>query len=160
MTLEEDNAQLRAENAELRILVAQLQEQLAAALKRIAELEQQRRDPPPFVKPNRPKRPAVPPRKQRAREYNRARRREEPTRIVTHALERCPDCHYRLRGHSIAYIHQVIELPPPPPVEVVEHQLVKRWCPCCQRWRRARLDQRTPVLGQGRIGVRLASLIA
>ena len=41
MTLEEENARLRAENAELRQLVAHLQAQLAAALTRIADLEQQ-----------------------------------------------------------------------------------------------------------------------
>jgi hypothetical protein len=34
--------------------VAHLQDQLAAALARIAELEQHHLDPPPFVKPNRP----------------------------------------------------------------------------------------------------------
>ena len=48
MMLEEEVASLRAENATLR-------EQLTAALSRIAELEQQHRDPPPFAKPNRPK---------------------------------------------------------------------------------------------------------
>ena len=42
MTLEEEHAQLRAENAELRTLVAQLQEQLAAALERIADLNSSR----------------------------------------------------------------------------------------------------------------------
>ncbi len=154
MTLEDEVAALRAENAALR-------EQLAAALARIAELEQQRSDPPPFVTPNRPKRTVPPPpRKKRSPEHNRARHREEPTRIVTHALDRCPDCNYRLRGRSSDYVRQVIDLPPPPPVEVVEHQVVKRWCPCCQRWRSPRLDLRKQVLGQGRIGVRLVSLIA
>jgi hypothetical protein len=153
MTLEDDVADLRAENAALRA-------QLAAALVRIAELEQRRGEPPAFVKPKRPTPTADSPRKKRAAEHNRARHREEPTRIVTHALDRCPDCMYRLRGRSIDYIRQVIDLPPPPPVEVVEHQVVKRWCPCCQRWQRPRLDLHTQVLGQGRIGVRLASLLA
>jgi len=153
MALEDEVAALRAENAALR-------EQLAAALARIADLEQ-RGEPPSVVKPNRPTQTTPPvPRKKRASEHNRARHREEPTRIVTHALDRCPDCTYRLRGRSIDYVRQVIDLPPPPPVEVVEHQVVKRWCPCCQRWRSPRLDLHTQVLGQGRIGVRLASLVA
>src|SRR2546428_13743250 len=122
MTLEDEVARLRAENAELHALVAQLQDQLAAALARIAELDQQRRDPPPFIKPNKPARPdPTPPRKKRAAQHNQARRREPPTQIVTHALDRCPDCNYHLRGHSIDYTRQVIELPEPPPIEIIEH---------------------------------------
>jgi transposase len=161
MTLEEENARLRAENAELRTLVAQLQEQLAAALARIAELEQQRRDPPSFVKPNKPPpSQSKPPRKKRDAASNKARRREVPTRIVEHALDQCPDCAYPLRGHSIDYSRQVIELAPPPPVEVLEHRVIKRWCPACCRWHHPRLDLSGQVLGRGRIGTRLASLVA
>jgi transposase len=37
---------------------------------------------------------------------------------------------------------------------------VKRWCPHCARWRSPRLDLRGQVLGQGRIGVRIAALVA
>jgi transposase len=160
MTLEEENAQLRAENAALRLQVAQLQEQLALALARIAELEQQRRDPPSFVKPNTPKpTEAKSPRKKRARQHNRVRRREPPTRVVEHALDRCPDCHYRLRGRSLDYSRQVLELPPPPPIEVIEHRVLKRFCPKCVRWRSPRLDLSGQVLGRSRIGVRLVSLI-
>jgi transposase len=159
MTLEDEVGGLRAENAELHALVAQLQDQLAAALARIAELEQQRRDPPPFVKPNKPPHPDPTPRKKRAAHHNQARRREPPTQIVVHALDRCPDCNYHLRGHSIDYTRQVIELPEPPPVEIIEHQIIKRFCPVCHRWRHPQLDLRGKVLGRGRIGVRLASLI-
>ena len=49
MTLRDELAQLRIENAALAAQVAALEQQLAAALARIAELEQQRHDPPPFV---------------------------------------------------------------------------------------------------------------
>lgn len=161
MTLADDNARLVAENTELRALVTQLREQLAAAQARIEELEQQRHDPQPFVKPNRPKSSdPKPPRKKRASHHNHGRRREPPTRIETHALDRCPDCNYRLQGSSVAYRRQVIELPPPQPVEVIEHQILKRFCPHCQRWQRPQLDLSGQVLGQGRLGVRLASLIA
>lgn len=161
MTLAADNVRLVAENAELRALVTQLQEQLATAQKRIAELEQQRQDPPPFVKPNRPK-PNEPkrPRKKRAPEHNHGRRRETPTRSEPHALERCPTCNYHLTGVSIDYTRQVIELPPPQPVEVVEHQVIKRFCPCCKAWRSPTLDLSGQVLGQGRIGVRVIALVA
>lgn len=161
MTLRDEIIQLCTENTALVAQVAALEQQLAAALARIAELEQQRPDPPPFVKPNRsqpdePKRP----RKQRAAQHNRGRRCETPTRTEPHALEHCPDCHYALRGSSIDDRRQVIELPPPQPVEIIEHQVIKRWCPACQRWHSPKLDLQGQVFGQGRIGVRVASLIA
>src|SRR5215212_287634 len=112
MQLEEDLVQLRDENAELRQLVAQLQQELARAQQRIAELEQTRKDPPAFVKPNRP---AVtqpkPKRKKRAPQHNHGRKRMTPTSSVDHTLDRCPDCRYRLQGHSLDYTRQVIEVP-------------------------------------------------
>jgi transposase len=161
MTLEAEVAHLRTENAELRLHAIQLQEQLAAALARIAELEQPPPDPPPFVKPNRqhstePK----PKRKKRAAHHNHGRRCEPPTRTQTHALDRCPDCNRQLSGDSIDYRRQVIELPPPVPVEIVEHLLIKRWCPHCRCWRSPQLDLTGQVFGQGRIGTRIASLVA
>jgi len=54
----------------------------------------------------------------------------------------------------------VIELPAPQPIVVVEHQVVKRWCSWCGRWQAPHRDLRGQVSGQGRVGVRLASLIA
>jgi hypothetical protein len=161
MTAEEELALLRAENQALKQQLAQVLEQLASAQQRIAQLEQHQADPPAFVKPNRPKRsePKAP-RKKRAPHYNHNRRRASPTRIVAHALERCPDCNYRLQGSSIDYTREVIELPEPQEVEIIEHQVIKRFCPKCQRWQRPKLDLTGQVLGQGRIGVRVAALIA
>ncbi len=165
MTLEEEVARLRAENQALKEQLAQavaqiqtLQAQLAAAQERSAALEQQR-PPPSFAKAKVPKRERKP-RRKRAPEHNRGRRRDPPTRIVQHALERCPDCHYRLRGQSIARCRQVIELPPPAPVMVTEHQILKRWCPKCEQWCTPPLDLQGQVVGQGRLGVRITSLIA
>lgn len=166
MTLEQEQefARLRAENAELRQLLPAVQAQLAVALERIVELEAQLQDrggPPAFVKPNRPQAPrAGQPRKKRASEHNTSRKRMVATRVARHALEHCPDCHYRLRGASLDYSRQVVELPPPQPVEVIEHQVVKRWCPHCAGWRSPQLDLRGQVFEQGRIGVRVAALVA
>jgi len=165
MTLEQEQEfeRLRLENAELRALLAEVQAQLKVALARIAELEaqlNQRGDPPAFVKSSRKPAEGDPqPRKKRATEHNTSRKRATPTRIERHVLERCPDCHYRLSGESVDYSREVIELPAPQPVEVIEHQVIKRWCPCCGRWQSPRLDLRRQVLGQGRIGVRIASLV-
>lgn len=165
VSLEQEVEQLRAENAELRRLLGEVQQQLAAALERIVELEGQLKQgggPPPFVKPNRPKKATGEPRsrKKRAAEHNRSRKRMKATRIERHVLEHCPDCHYRLRGESLDYSREVIELPPPQRVEVIEHQVVKRWCPHCECWRSPQLALKGQVFGQGRIGVRVAALVA
>jgi len=63
-------------------------------------------------------------------------------------------------GESLHYSRQVIEIPPPQRVMVIEHQVVKRYCPHCGCWRSPKLDLRGQVIGQGRMGVRLASHIA
>jgi transposase len=163
MSLEQEAEQLRAENAALRQLLAEMQVQLAAAMERIAELEaqlSQRSGPPTFVKPNRqqPTREGQP-RKKRAAEHNTSRKRMTATRVERHALEHCAECNYRLRGESLDYSRQVVELPPPQPVEVIEHQVVKRWCPHCERWRSPHLDLGGQVVGRNRFGVRITALV-
>ena len=50
---------------------------------------------------------------------------------------------------------QVIELPPPPPIEVTEHVVYHGWCSQCGTWREAPLDVSREVIGQGRMGVKL-----
>jgi len=153
---EQEFERLRTENADLR-------QQLVVALERIVELEAQVKaggGPPAFVKAKRQKATSDGPRKKRAAEHNTSRQRMQATRIERHVLEQCPDCHCRLRGESLDYSREVIELPPPPPVEVIEHQVVKRWCPHCAHWRSPQLDLSGQVLGQGRIGVRVAALVA
>ena len=157
--LQAENQALRQEVAALREQNTALQAQLDAALARIAELENRPKEPPAFVKPNTPKRERKP-RRKRQPEYNRARRLEPPTRIEQHALDRCPDCGQRLHGGTLARRRQVIELPAPQPVEVIEPQIIKRWCSWCHRWQAPTLDLRGQVLDQCRLGVRIASLIA
>ena len=161
MTSEEQIEQLEAENAALRRALEQ-------ALARIAELERELGvgKPPVPELPIRPSKqaPSAPktPRRKRAAQHNRGRRRAVPTRTVEHAYERCPACQYRLRGRSLAYARQVLELPEPAPVEVIEHRVLKRYCPKCERWRRPKLDLAATgeALGQGRLGTRLLALIA
>jgi len=167
MTLEEEVAHLRAENKELKQLLAQ-------ALSRIAELEAMVQDleqaltgakngPPAFIKANTPKPKddaEKKPRRRRAKEQNGARRRETPTRIIQHQIEQCPDCCYPLGNPQLALQRQVIELPPPISVEVTEHQLFKSWCARCSKWHYPPLDLSGQVIGQSRMGVRIASLIA
>jgi transposase len=171
MSFEQEVERLRAENIELRQTLgesqaqtAELMQQLTVALERIIELEaqlDQRGGPPAFVKPKRQKGAGErKPRKKRAAEHNTSRKRMVATRIERHGLEQCPDCQYRLRGESLDYTRQVVELPAPQPVEVIEHQVIKRWCPHCQKWHSPQLDLSGQVLGRGRMGLRIASLVA
>jgi DNA repair exonuclease SbcCD ATPase subunit len=146
--------QLSAEQAEKHTVQASL----AAAQKRIEELEKQKTPPPSFVKAN-VKKPQEG-EKQRDPKHNHARRREEPTQIVEHRITSCPVCSSRLGGVSVARRRQVIELPPPPAIEVTEHVVYHGWCSQCGTWREAPLDVSTQVIGQGRMGVKLTSVMA
>ena len=162
MTADERIATLEEQLKRALERVQLLEEQLAAAQKRIEELEKQKTPPPAFAKAN-VKKPGAgekKPRKKRAAQHNHGRRREAPTRIVEHRIESCPVCASRLGGVSIARQRQVIEIPPPPPVEVTEHVVYHGWCSQCQHWREAPLDVSAEVLGQGRLGVKITSLIA
>jgi transposase len=161
MTLEEEVVALRAENAALREQVVALEGQVAELQQRIEELQQKGRGTPRFVKANRPKvTGAKAPRRKRKAEHNRGRRRGKPTKMVVHELEHCPDCGCKLYQRKVARRREVIDLPPVPMVEVTEHRVVKRYCPRCERWRAPRVNLRGQVLGQGRMGVRLVSMIA
>lgn len=155
MTQEEEIAQLRAENQALR-------EALSQALARIEQLEKQKTPTPEFVKANakKPKAEAKKPRKRRDAKHNHGRARGVPTQIVEHRIVNCPDCQLRLGGISLARVREVIEMPPPPPVEVIHHRIFQGWCGQCQKWHEAPVDLQEQVLGQGRLGVRLISLIA
>jgi transposase len=163
MNLEEDVIALRAEVASLK---AQLAQALVVNAQLQAQLDKYQNQPPSFVKPNSPKsvdkaNPQNKPRRKRAKDQNGARRREQtPTRTVQHHVEKCPDCGYFLGQSQLAGRRQVIELPPPQPVEVTEHQLYKSWCARCCKWHYASVDLRDQVIGQSRMGVRIASLIA
>ncbi len=88
--------------------------------------------------------------KKRDARHNRARPRSTPTQIVEHRLIACPTCQLRCR--------EVIDVPAT--VEVTHHRIYKGWCAQCHKWYEAPVDVHEQVLGQGRIGVRLASLIA
>jgi transposase len=138
------------------------EEHLKQAQAHIAELEKQKTPPPPFVKANKkkPQGEEKKPRKKREARYNRARQRSVPTQIGEHRIVACPDCHLRLGGISLARRREVIDVPPPAAVEVTEHRIYKGWCTGCQKWHEAPVDFSQQVLGQGRIGVRLASIMA
>jgi transposase len=162
MTAEEQIEILTAKLNRALEQLQQTQEQLREAQARIEELEKLKTPAAPFVKANKKKPPEneKKPRKKRDAQDNRARQRSVPTQIVEHRIIACPDCHLRLGGISLARLREVIDVPAQPPVEITEHRISKGWCAQCQKWHEAPVDLHAEVLGQGRIGVRLSSLIA
>jgi transposase len=158
--LTEENRRLREENERLRAQVEELGEVVAELEAALAQAPKRRPSTPP-VKPRTPRAEGPPPKRaKRDPQHNRGRRRAlQPTRVVRHSLEACPDCGGRLGAERVAWGREVIDLPPPQPVEVTEHVVLKRWCGVCQKTQTPQLDLAGQVLGQGRVGVRLASLI-
>ncbi len=128
----------------------------------IEELEKQKTPPPAFVKANQKKsqEQEKKARKKREARHNRARPRSAPTQIIEHRVVNCPECDLRLGGISLARVREVIDLLPCPPVFVRHHHLYKAWCANCQKWYEAPVDLQEQVMGQGRIGVRLTSVMA
>ncbi len=142
-------------------IVLPLVERIAQLEAELAELKGPKgKSVPDWVKQNRPKKEPKEKRRKRARDQNHGRCIETPTRTLDHHLEHCPECDGRLSGGRLDYTRQVVELPAPQPVEVIEHRVIKRFCPHCRRWQRPKLDLKGQVFGRGRIGVRITSLIA
>ena len=157
MNLADENARLRAENATLQAALLTLQQRVADLEAALAAARS------PIALPPRPAAPATLPklpRKKRAAAANHGRKRATPTEVRTHAYDHCPTCAYRLGGHSIARRREVLDLPPPSPVTVIEFQLIKRYCPHCELWYEPPLDLTGLVRGQHRVSIRLMALIA
>src|ERR1700683_1093873 len=122
---------------------------LEAALARIAELEATGKTSPPWAKGKTPRAASEDrkPRRQRALSQNGVRRRQTPPQVVEPHLEHCPDCSCPLSAARLAWVRQVEDIPPPPPVEVVEHRVYKGWCSRCRKWRSAPLELVGQVIG-------------
>jgi hypothetical protein len=101
--------------------------------------------------------PPRPPRKRRAQGYGRPRMR--PTARQGHAFPPCPQCGTPLRGGTHRHRREVIEVVAAP-VPIIEHVSVERRCPRCRgRWQPGPALTGV-VVGQGRLGIGLLSLIA
>ncbi len=96
-------------------------------------LERRSHGPPGFVKRNRPQRKGAAAAQAADAKHNTSRQQMTPTAGAARsgALSNMPV----RAAESLDYTREVIELPPPQAVEVIEHQVVKRWCPCCAAWR-------------------------
>jgi hypothetical protein len=160
--LEREQARLRAEVAAQQAALTAVQERMGALLAALeppdGEAGSARPTTMPGLKPaRRGEAPQPRPRKRRGRGYGR--KRTAPTARRVHAFARCPRCATALSGGTIKRTREVIELIPGR-VEVTAHAYVERRCPRCRgRWQPGpKLDGL--VVGQGRLGVGLLSLIA
>ena len=150
--------------ADQQTVIAGQQTVIAELSARVEELEN--RNPPrsrvrgmpgnkPSSKRSRPKRTG--PRKKRSEGF--ARRRMEPTRQETHALESCPECGTGMSGGWAHRSREVIEIPLAQ-AEVVEQVFVARMCGLCRKRRLPEDALGESVVGRRRFGVNLLSLIA
>jgi transposase len=170
LALRQQNADLerrlgeqQAEVAVLRAAVADLTARVGAVLAAAAPEEPPDAEPGgtprgmPGLKPGPP--PARPgrPRRQRARGFGR--RRMEPTARQIHAIDACPNCRLPLRGGTVARTREVIDVPAAPAV-VTEHVYLERRCPRCGGCWSPGPELAGAVVGQGRLGVGLLSLVA
>lgn len=51
-------------------------------------------------------------------------------------------------------------MPPPPPVEIIEHRIYKGWCSQCQHWQKTDPQLATETVKGSRFGSRIARLIS
>lgn len=109
--------------------------------------------PPSWVKENRPRREK---RERRKRPKGFARRRDKVTHRVKHAYAECPECGTPLSGGRERSRRQVITLPQIR-VQVVEHVMVERKCPKCQKAFTPKVELERTAAGQQRVGISVQS---
>lgn len=148
----------KAEIAELKVVVARQSERIRELEEEVAKLRGGR---PPLhlcVKPSVQKQEKEP-RKKRTQPF--ARHALEPTQVVYHALDQCPQCSRKLGGGHVKWRHQVVDIPPVK-VDVVDHLFVERYCGACGK--RFTPDPTVVlagvVVGKKSVGIRLMSVIA
>jgi hypothetical protein len=159
VALERENASLRQTVALQQQMIRGLKEQNALLRAQVADLQAENARLAGTVRE--PKRPPGDwpsartkqerddtPRKQRAPEHNRGRQRLPPDAERRYVEDTCPHCGHALAGGWEHRRIQVIEVPPPAPVVVTDHVLVRRQCPGCG----TRVLPPVPAVAAGRIG--------
>ncbi len=150
---------------ELISIILELRERVAALEKENAELRCKlgmgggsKPSTPEWVKPNRAQRRAAERAERKKRKQSFVRKRDIATREVRHAVEKCPDCGRKLCGGREHSRRQVIEIPQTP-IEIIDHVLIARRCGACGKVHLPKLGAQDGVVGKGRMGPRLMSLI-
>ena len=154
-----------ASREELIELTGQLISIIEAQETRIAELEGQQkppdtglkeRNPPSWVKANKPARPK---KERRKRTHGFARRREEPTHRAEHAMASCPECRTPLQGGRVRCRRQVITIPRVR-ARVTEHVVLERTCRNCRKKWTPEPDWSSLVVGRQRVGISVQSEVS
>jgi len=156
----------KASREELLQLISQLLNQLQTLQERVKQLEAEstssrggggdQPQPPTWAKPNRPSRKK---KKRKLRSHGFARKLDPPTERIEHALAHCPHCQATLTGRRIIKTRRIIELPPVQ-AQVIEHLLIERTCPHCQKPWAPDLDFASLALGQQRFGISVQAEVA
>jgi hypothetical protein len=156
---DEDLAALRASVADLTARVGEL---LAAGTAAPADDADDGDGPPAALRGMPGLKPAAaarPPTTRRRRDRGYGRHRMTPTARCVHAIDVCPRCQVPLAGGTVARTREVVEVPLGPPA-VTEHVYLERRCPRCGGCWSPGPELEGLVVGQGRLGIGLLSLIA
>ena len=154
-----------ASREELIAIIAAQRAQIEVLPARVEELEEEARrlrggkggGTALAVKPSRPERERKE-RKRRAQAF--VRRRGTPDEVRYHALEYCPDCGRKLSGGWEHDRRQTIQILLPP-VRVIDHVMLGRWCGVCQkRWLPRLTEKEIGARGRRRFGVSVRALVA
>lgn len=109
---------------------------------------------PPFLKKDKKKRGKKPGQKPGHKGASRsALRPEDAHKTIHHYLVECPHCQTSLAENAAQTRNRVIEDIPDVTIEVVNHVLERKWCPCCKKQVEAPM---TEALPGSVIGIRLA----
>ena len=156
----------KASREELIQLNAQLLAQLQILQERVKQLEAElassrgsngsSASAPHWVKPNRPTRKK---KKRKLRSHGFARELDAPTSRIEHALEECPHCQVGLTGRRLIKTRRIIELPPLQ-AQVIEHLLIERACPRCQKRWTPPVDFAALAVGRQRFGISVQAEVA
>ena len=152
------NAELHAENVELKHKLAELSAEIEMLRDKLSG-GGKGSSAAPFIKPNRQQRREAERAERKKRTQSFVRKLDVPTEVLRHALENCPDCGRKLSGGWEHSRRQVIEIPDTP-VRIIEHVLIARTCGICGKVHIPKLTISDGVIGKQRIGVRLMSLIS
>ncbi|HEX2157282.1 MAG TPA: IS66 family transposase [Actinomycetes bacterium] len=158
--LEREVGRQEEELATLRAVVAQMNERVGALLgaTEAPAASDDRSGSPGMPGLKARQAPGRPARSRRRRDHGYGRSRMVPTHRQIHAYSRCPRCRVALGGGTVVRTREVIEVPRVP-VVVTEHVYLERRCPACrQRWVPGP-GLMGEVVGQGRLGLGLLSLI-
>jgi hypothetical protein len=156
----------KASREELIQLNAQLLAQLQLLQERVKQLEAElassrgsggaTASPPDWVKANRPTRKK---KKRKPRSHGFARKLDQVTERIEHALEECPRCQVGLTGRRVLKTRRIIELPPAQ-AQVIEHRLIQRTCPQCQKRWAPEVDFAALAVGKQRFGISVQAEVA